>query len=291
MALPGQERVGPYRLVYLLRKGQTCEVWEVYREGEEQNRQAMKLLPRGSRFNREQINFLKQEFMIGRRLEHPNVIRVTDFAQTAEGAYLLMELFRAPNLKQRIQDSSQDLSFIMEEIIRGASAGLAYLHDQGWVHRDVKPDNFLVGDDGETKLIDFNLTIRKQGLLSRLLPGRNKIQGTMSYMSPEQIRGQPVDARADIYSFGCVLHELFAGKPPFTGASAQELLTKHLRTPPPSLEAVDKNVQPAFAKLVQQMLAKDPDKRPESMRDFQDRLLQTQIFREKPRRPEEKVKK
>jgi len=291
VAVPGQERVDSYRLVYLLRKGQTCEVWEVYREGEEQNRMAMKLLPRGSRFTREQIGFLKQEFQIARHLEHPNIIRVFDFAQVPEGAYVLMELFRAPNLKQRIQDPSQDFLYYAEEIIRGAALSLAYLHDQGWVHRDVKPDNFLVGDNGETKLIDFNLAIRRQGFLNRLLPGRNKIQGTMSYMSPEQIRGQPVDARADIYSFGCVLHEIFSGKPPFTGASAQELLTKHLRTPPPSLEAHNKSVQPAFAKLVQQMLAKDPAKRPESVREFQDRLLQTQVFRERPKRPEPQVEK
>jgi serine/threonine protein kinase len=149
----------------------------------------------------------------------------------------------------------------------------------------VKPDNFLVDDDGATKLIDFNLAIRRQGLLKRLLPGRNKVQGTMSYMSPEQIRGLPVDARADVYSFGCMLHEMVAGKPPYTGVSVHDLLTKHLRSQPPSLEPLDGNVHTSFAKLVQRMIAKDPAQRPESMEALLDELLMAPIFRERPKPP------
>jgi serine/threonine protein kinase len=285
VAIPSQERVGSYRLVNLLRKGQACEVWEVFRAGEDQRREAMKLLPRGSKYDREQINALKHEYAVGRQLDHPNVIKLTEYGTAREGAYVLMELFKAPNLKQRIHEGKETYLHHMETIVRGSAAALGHLHHQGWVHRDVKPDNFLVDDDGATKLIDFNLAIRRQGLLKRLLPGRNKVQGTMSYMSPEQIRGLPVDARADVYSFGCMLHEMIAGKPPYTGVSVHDLLTKHLRSQPPSLEPLDGNVHTSFAKLVQRMIAKDPAQRPESMEALLDELLMAPIFRERPKPP------
>src|SRR5690606_33989896 len=117
----------------------------------------------------------------------------------------------------------------IDQIIREAAAGLAYVHSQGWIHRDVKPDNFLVNDEGHVKLIDFNIAIKKPGLLGKLLPTKSKVQGTQSYMSPEQIRGDNIDERADLYSFGCTLHELVCGKPPFTGTTTNDLLNKHLR--------------------------------------------------------------
>lgn len=285
MAIPSQERVGSYRLINLLRKGQACEVWEVLCEGGEPRREAMKLLPRGSKYDREQITALKHEYAVGRQLDHPNIIRLNEYGTAREGAYVLMELFKAPNLKQRIHEGKEAYIHHMEAIVRGSAAALGHLHQRGWVHRDVKPDNFLVGDDGAIKLIDFNLAIRRQGMLKRLLPGRAKVQGTMSYMSPEQIRGLPVDARADVYSFGCMMHEMIAGKPPYTGVSVQDLLTKHLRAQPPSLEPLDGNVHTSFAKLVQRAIAKDPAQRPESMEALLDELLLAPIFREKPKPP------
>ena len=91
---------------------------------------------------------------------------------------------------------------------------------------------------GEVKLIDFALAKRRRGgLMPIVQPWRRKIQGTRSYMSPEQIRGQALDERADLYSFGCTIYELVSGKPPFTGSTTAELLNKHLTTPPPSLQA------------------------------------------------------
>jgi serine/threonine-protein kinase len=101
-------------------------------------------------------------------------------------------------------------------------------------------------------------------------------------MSPEQIRGQPLDERADLYSFGCMLYELLGGKPPFTGSTTNELLNKHLRTPPPPLQAVNRNVGDDFAELVRSLLGKKPEDRPESMVAFLRDMRSMQVFKVPP---------
>ena len=108
------------------------------------------------------------------------------------------------------------------------------MHGKGWVHRDIKPENFLVNDTGQVKLIDFGLAQRPSGWLAKILPMKPKRQGTPSYMSPEQIRCGALDQRADVYSFGCVLYELVAGAPPYTGSTQEELFGKHLKSAVPS---------------------------------------------------------
>jgi len=164
-----------------------------------------------------------------------------------------------------------------------AAEGLAYFHRQGWVHRDIKPDNFLMSETGDVKLLDFALARRQPRGLARWFARRGKIQGTRSYMSPEQIRGEVLDQRADIYSFGCMAHELLAGKAPFTGATTNELLTKHLKNPPPGLQAANKNVTEAFANLIRKTLAKQPKARLASMDEFLSELRRTEIFKVRPK--------
>ena len=111
------------------------------------------------------------------------------------------------------------------------------------------------------------------------------MQGTQSYIPPEQIRGLAVDHRADIYSFGCLVHECVTGKPPFTASSSNELLNKHLRTKPPSLTVGNQNIEPGFADLVLRMLAKDPKDRPQSLDEFLREMNQQRIFRISPQPP------
>ncbi len=162
---------------------------------------------------------------------------------------------------------------------------MGYLHGCGWIHRDVKPDNFLLNKKGELKLIDFALAVRSKGLLGKLLSGKSKIQGTRSYMSPEQIRGRAVDARSDIYSLGCMLYELIGGKPPFTGQSTQELLTKHLTAGPPAVMAPGREVTPEFSQLLKKMIAKKPQDRPHTMDDVVSALRGMKIFHRTPQPP------
>jgi eukaryotic-like serine/threonine-protein kinase len=273
-----QEYVGSYRLINLIRAGKSCEVWDVANDVKGE-RLALKLLAGEAAQSREEVAFLKHEFQVAHEFDHPNVIKIYSFGRDRDRCYLAMELFPAPNLKQLIVQGVESLAPIAADFIRRGAEGLDYMHSQGWIHRDVKPDNFLVMPGGEVKLIDFALAVRRKTGLARLFAGKSKIQGTRSYMSPEQIRGQPLDERADIYSFGCLVYELLGGKPPFTGTSTNELLTKHLRSPIPPPQAANRNISDEFADLLRSMLAKKPEERPQSMRDFLNELHVRPVFK------------
>ena len=281
MAIQGQRCVGSYRLFSLIRSGHASEIWAV-RPMNTEEPYAMKLIPPGEMHTRANLGSLKHEFAVGSQMDHPNIVRIMDYASTRAGSFLIMELFRFPNLKQRIQYGVDRLASLTEKVIRQAAAGLGHLHEKGWIHCDVKPDNFLVDREGNVKLIDFNLARKRAGGLGKLFGVRAKVQGTISYMSPEQIRGQSIDEQSDIYSFGCVIHEMFSGKPPLTGTSARELLSKHLKTIPAPLTALNHNVDQEFAELVLRMMAKRPKKRPESIDDFLQELAAVKIFRRRP---------
>lgn len=279
--------IGPYRLLSVVMTGQTSQVWEVIDEGD-RSRRAIKLLLSEFRKSKEHVGYLRQEYNVGRTLEHPRIVQIHELVSHQGSVCLVMELFPFPNIKQAVINRGvKAWAHLLPRIITEAAEGLGYMHRKGWVHRDIKPDNYLVTPEGEVKLIDFALAQKASGggLLARLLAGKQKLQGTRSYMSPEQIRSRPLDARSDIYSFGCFVHELVTGKPPFTGTTSDELLNKHLRAAPPQLTAQERNVTPEFADLVQRMLAKKPEKRPESLEHVLRELGKIRIFRETPRAP------
>ena len=271
-------------MFHLIRAGAIYEIWAV-RPMSETTAYAMKWLPPGPKYSRHTVGELKHEFNVGVALEHPAVIKTYEFGNTSNGAFLLLELFKVPNLKQQIVAGHRKLFHRAKEILINAAAGIAHLHEKGWVHRDIKPDNFLLRDDDVVKLIDFNLARKPAGGLSKLFGGKSAVQGTHSYMAPEQIRGQQVDARADVYSFGCMVHEFFSGKPPFTANTPNELLQRHLRSKPPLLTVVDKNITPEFAAFVQRMMAKEAKDRPANMKDVMMELKTQSIFYNKPQPP------
>jgi serine/threonine protein kinase len=279
-----QQFVGNYRMYHLIRAGALYEIWAV-RPMSETTAFALKWLPPGPKYSRSAIAELKHEYQVGVALEHPAVIKTYDFGNTSNGAYMLLELFKTPNLKQQIiSGGNKKLYHSAKEILTGCAAGIAHLHEKGWIHRDIKPDNFLLRDDNAVKLIDFNLARKPAGGLSKLFGGgKMGVAGTHSYMSPEQIRGQAQDVRADIYSFGCMVHEFFSGKAPFTANSPNELLQRHLSTKPQPLVVFDKNITPEFANYVLRMMAKDPKDRPASMKDVMMEIKTQKIFYNQPK--------
>ena len=282
-----QQIVGNYRMFHLIRAGAIYEIWAV-RPVSENTAYAMKWLPPGPKHDRSTIAELKHEFQVGSGLDHPSVIKTLDFGNTNNGAYMLLELFKVPNLKQQIISGGyKKLLPRAKVILAAAAAGLAHLHDKGYIHRDIKPDNFMLRDDNVVKLIDFNLAMKPASGLGKLFGGKTKVQGTHSYMSPEQIRGQSLDIRADVYSFGCMLHEFFSGKTPFSANSPTELLQRHLSNKPQPLTVFDKNITPEFSAYVLRMMAKDPKERPANMKDVMMEIKTQRIFYNPPQPPAE----
>jgi serine/threonine-protein kinase len=266
--------------------GQTSQVWEVMHDAR-QERLALKLLLPDLRGDREHIGYMKHEATVGATLRHPRVIRIDEYNIIRGIPFVIMEYFPHPNLKTLIRRGGDSWAWLIPKMVERAAEGLAYFNECGWVHRDVKPENFLVTADGDVRLIDFALAVKRKSGLAKFLSLRTKVQGTRSYMSPEQIRGGALDQRADVYSFGCTLFELVTGRPPFTGGSSNELLNKHLAASPPSADSANRNITSEFAALVTRMLAKPPDKRPDSIDQFLQEFRSLRVFKQTPRPPQE----
>lgn len=263
-----------------------AQIWQAYNDRNQQMVAIKTLLPKYSR-DKEQVYYLEWEYTVGQKVIHPRIIHPCAFGYERGAPYLAMEWFPSRNLKRRVLQGLDKLAPMLPQVIGQAAEGLGYFNAKGWVHRDIKPDNFVMADDGQVKLIDFGIARRARRGLARLLALKAKPQGTRSYMAPEQIRGSVPDIRSDVYSFGCTLFELVSGKPPFTGSNSNDLLMKHLKAPPPALEAANRNVTAEFAQLVRRMLAKDPYQRPESVEDFLAEFRTIRLFRTTPRPPAE----
>jgi serine/threonine protein kinase len=274
--------LGSYRLLNLVGTGRHCEVWDAMHDALAERRACKLILPQYGK-DKEQVALMRQEFTAAKEMRHKNVIRVFEFSVDKEVPFLAMEYFPSVNLKQLILQDREALEPRMPKIIERAALGLGHVHEQGWIHRDIKPDNFLIRADGEVKLIDFALAEKKKTGLSRLFSVRSKVQGTRSYMSPEQIRGKALDERSDIYSFGCTMFEALGGRPPYTGSSTNDLLNKHLRNAPPALEALNRNVTTEFSNLIKKTLAKERDERPQSMTEFLRDMINTRVLKVLPK--------
>jgi serine/threonine-protein kinase len=262
--LPAQ--LGSLKLVSQLGLGRQCQIWEAL-DGTTHQRVAIKVIVPEAAKDPAQRKLLEHELKVAKSLAHPTVIRIDRLADDGGLPHLVMELFPHPNLKKQISEGVDALAPRLQRIVTETALALDHLHARGWIHRDVKPDNVLAASDGQVKLIDLAIAAPKPGLLVRVFGSKGPVQGSPSYMAPEQIRGQTVDARADIYSFGCVIFELLAGKPPFSAPNSNDLLNKHVSATVPAVDAFNKLATTGAAKYLRQMLAKKPSDRPASMKE------------------------
>lgn len=275
--------IGPYRIINTVYTGQVSRTYQAY---DDQNRRAVavKVLFQDASKDRKQLAFINWEYKVGHPLNNDRVIRFYELGKHGWAPYIAMEWFSALNMKQLMKQGGYgEYCVHLETFIVQMAEALAYLHSEGWVHCDVKPDNFLCSPDQGVKLIDFALARKIKGnFLAKLLGMKQQTQGTASYMSPEQIRGQPIDGRADIYSLGCTFFEMLSGRSIFTGISMNDLLQKHVSASPPYITARNKNVTPEFNDLLFSMLSKKTKDRPVSMSDVASTLRLIQIFKRPP---------
>jgi serine/threonine protein kinase len=272
------EQLGPLKLVGQLGVGRHCQIWEAV-DGTTRTRVAVKVIVPEAAKDAGQRKLLEHELKVAQSLSHPTVIRIDRLAEAGGLPHLVMELFPHPNLKKQIAAGADALAPRLQRIATETALALDHLHSRGWIHRDVKPDNVLAAPDGQVKLIDLAIAARKAGLLGKLFGGgAGPVQGSPSYMAPEQIRGHAVDARTDIYSFGCVIFELLAGKPPFAAPNTNDLLNKHVSAPPPAIESINRNATTGISKLIRQMLAKQPSERPATMQEVLKQLRSIRFF-------------
>lgn len=276
------ELIGGYKLRTLLQTGQTSQVFEAV-EPHSNRHFAMKLLLPEAAHDAEHRKALFNEADVGVKLAHQNVIRIYKVNRSPDTPHFIMEFFPSGSLRLRLQ--GKDTKFIREhsrKIFREAATGLAYMNAMGYVHRDVKPDNILVNSLGDTKIIDFAITrkVEKPGALGKLFRRKGKPQGTPSFMSPEQIRDDPLDGRADIYSYACTLYELTTGRKPFTGTTQGDLLTRHFTEKPAPPNTYNKDLTDEFSALVVKLMAKKREDRLASFHEVLIALQKIKIYKD-----------
>lgn len=241
------------------------------------------LLPHYAR-ERHLVRQLRREARYETKLSHPSIIKGRGFFRKPVRHHFIMDYFPSKSMRFRLMDENDTVvKTYMKKIMVDMAEALAYIHERGLVHRDVKPENILVNSAGDSKLIDLALASRYD-FISRIFV-RRRVQGTASYMSPEQIRGKALDNRADIYSFGATMFEMVVGHPPFTGASEPEILRRHLSDYIRPVRNFRENVTSSFDALVRRMLAKSPSERPRGIREVADTLKEIDIFIDQPDQP------
>ncbi|MFI7064103.1 serine/threonine-protein kinase [Kribbella sp. NPDC050124] len=256
----GEVLAGRYRLLTLLGRGGAGEVWQA--EDTVLARQvAVKLLRRLEGDPMDAVERFRAEAQAAARLMHPNVVATYDVGAAGEHVFLVMELVSGPDLLQLMRTSGLPSGKLVADIAVQGARALDAAHGAGIVHRDVKPGNLMLAADGTLKMTDFGIA-KGVGAEST---GVGVLLGTASYVSPEQVRGRPATPASDWYSFGCVLYELLAGTPPFTGPDVESVMRQHLDAAPAPITRAD--VEPALANLILQLLAKAPEDRPSSVAD------------------------
>jgi len=228
---------------------------------------ALKVLRRDLWGDRAQLERMKSEIKLARKITHPNVLRTFDFGELDKVAFISMEYVRGVTLRYMLDQAHRLPYSAGLRLGKQLCSGLGAAHAVGVIHRDIKPENLILEPTGNAKLMDFGIARP----VSRLTPGQTQagfIVGTPQYLAPEQVQGGEIDTRADIYSTGVVLYEIFTGDVPFRAATAMEVLVKHLQEEPPPPSSRWAEMPPRLEAAILRCLRKDPAERFQTVEDL-----------------------
>ncbi len=270
------ERIGPYKLLAQLGRGGMGEV-HLALDTRLNRKVAIKLLPDEYTTDPLRVRRFEQEARAASALNHPNILTIHEIGQNDSLHFIATEFIEGETLRQRMANKSQTLQTVLEIATQIASA-LAAAHAAGLIHRDIKPENIMVRPDGLVKVLDFGLakltektstvdTSAPTALNAHTDPGT--VLGTAQYMSPEQARGQELDARTDIFSLAVVLYEMIAGKAPFGGATPSDVISSILIKTAPPLSRYAPEAPAELERIVTKALEKDREERYQTVKDLQ----------------------
>jgi serine/threonine-protein kinase len=220
---------------------------------------ALKVLPADADADPVALARFEAEAQAAARLSHPNIVHVYAVGHVEGVRFIAMEYVAGRTLRDRLRDDPPTIPAAVE-IMRQAARALAAAGAAGLVHRDIKPDNLLLGPDGQVKVADFGLCLRPDSAAPLTRTGVTL--GTPMYMSPEQVQGRALNHRSDLYSLGVTFYHLLAGRPPFRAENSVALALKHVHETPPPLQPLRPEAPPALVALVERLLEKDPARRP-----------------------------
>ncbi len=245
-----------YRLVEQIGQGGMATVYRAI-DSRTQQEAAVKVLSPTISSDKNFVRRFRREAGLLFRLRHPNIVPVTDYGEAGGFVYLVMPFVQGETLHERLiqqKVSLQDLSKWIGQL----ADGLQFAHDQGVIHRDIKPANVMISRTGNALLTDFGLARLVEGSAS--LTG-SMLMGTPAYVSPEQGKGQKLDARSDQYALGVILYQIAAGRLPFEAETPMGTVLLHIQEPVPPIRAFNKEVSPSLERVLAKALAKDPEGR------------------------------
>jgi TolB-like protein len=265
-------RLGPYEILSAIGAGGMGEVYRA-RDRKLDRDVAVKVLPDAVAADPEALARFEREAKAVAALSHPNILAIHDFGKENGVAYAVMELLEGETLRSKLEARPLSRKQVLEYALQIAR-GLSAAHEKGVVHRDLKPENLFVTKDGHVKILDFGLAKRVRPaatgeetnaptVSAHTRPG--VVMGTVDYMSPEQVRGLAIDHRSDIFSFGTVLYELFAGAKPFRGATEADTISAILKEEPPEPTS---GIPPAIEHVIRHCLEKNREERFQSVKDI-----------------------
>jgi eukaryotic-like serine/threonine-protein kinase len=274
MTLNPGDRIGPYEIVGPLGAGGMGEVYRA-RDARLGRDVAIKVLPAALARDAERLRRFEIEARAVAALNHPNILSIHDIGTYEGTPYLVSECLEGQTLRQELAGGPLPLRRAVEYGTEVAQ-GLAAAHDKGIVHRDLKPENIFVTRDGRIKILDFGLAklVKPEGsdhegaTVEAEPTSVGAVLGTAGYMSPEQVRGEPADARSDIFALGTILYEMLSGQRAFRRDTSAETMTAILKEDPPDLAELTKPVPPAVDRIVRRCLEKKPLQRFQSVRDL-----------------------